>query len=258
MALKGFLASGFQKLIGASRLKGANEQYLGEPNDQLATFTVSPRRLTNTLVYGDNVIRCDAGAGGVYGNADALFATTPTFPCRVQLVNTGSDIVQISRDGSVVGSLRSNIDVVIAPKCSVTLCYDTVSQRWFLDYAQANFMQKVTKTVTSLTTTIDLSTETAPFLAVQIFMSTRDVECNINAITPSTAITSGDVPQVLFIYALETPYGADGIVLQQDTTNSVTNGLMLNGDYLVGKFSSLLLMYTGTKWIEISRNMTQY
>ena len=41
MALKGFLASGFQKLIGASRIKGADDTFLGENNEQ--EFTIEEK-----------------------------------------------------------------------------------------------------------------------------------------------------------------------------------------------------------------------
>jgi len=86
MALKGFLASGFQKLIGASRIKGADESWLGEHNVQDVSSNTVP--IAATLAPGLNIIRYTGGSDFDFTSGSSpLFSTTPTHATQVIFIN---------------------------------------------------------------------------------------------------------------------------------------------------------------------------
>ena len=130
MALKGFLASGFQKLIGASRIKGSNDQWVGEQNQVTVSGSTFP--LSATLVNGFNFVDLTTTGNPTY-TTGALFSSNPTAFTQVTLRNSSGtnnvwSLTNVSTSGGL--TLANGSVAILENGNTITLVYDTVNARW--------------------------------------------------------------------------------------------------------------------------------
>jgi hypothetical protein len=248
MALKGFLASGFQKLIGASRIKGANDQWLGEPNAQ--TFSSASNQITNTLVYGHNVLNFGGGST-VNLAATSLFATTPTFSVLVTVIHVGTTGVINFSQSATSGGMQSP-SRQLKPYESVTLFYDVSGARWYVTEFTDQAPFRASLVITNGQTTIALNS----FKTTQI-ASLQPVANASAALTTMTGFNQFDVV-TLFGSTSGTWDANTNVRLIADTSASpAADTFILNGDFQFNKYSSITLMYD-FRWIELSRNQSNF
>ncbi len=249
MALKGFLASGFQQLIGASRLKGANTQWIGEPNRQ--TMTVVSNQITNSLYYGENILEYN---GSGFTPSGALFSSTPTFPCMLTIINDGTGVIRLSNVGVVAGSCKFTQELNIQPSTTARLFYDVLNARWRLIHSDFFPYAITSVAVPNGATNITLATFKSDKSLVQISPSTASVVANLTYASPS--YSSNPAGQVVILAG--SSIGSTEIKLVQDVNNTTTNGFLINGDFTFTDYSNITLIYDGLKWIEIARTVLSY
>lgn len=256
MALKGFLASGFQKLIGASRIKGANEQWLGEPNVQ--TLTVSSGQITNTLNYGNNVFVTSSPQAL---SSAALVSTLPSFDCYITVVNTSTNtfnaVTLTTNATPSAGGVYVESTHYIRPYQSITLFYNSSTQLFYVVEAPYDRLTVDTLAISNGATSIQLDQySNNQFLVLNL---TPGIVANIATIVPlATSFTAA--PIELKITAVNFNASETEVSFIQDVNNTTTNGLLLNGDFKLNRFGVLNLVYDKTisKWIEISRSTSSY
>jgi hypothetical protein len=236
MALKGYLASGFQKLIGASRIKGSNDQWVGEPNR--VTYSSDTVPITATLLNGFNYVEWTPTTIGTVSNTTALFSSNPTSMVQVTLKNASADkYITISNAGSVAGSCTGQRPLALKPGEVATFIYDIGVSRWV--------------EISRAPETIYLNgTAVNPYVAGgyrrEISYFSLAANLTIDTISINIATQAGDT--ITFINQDSTGI----ITFQQDPTGSK---LIMNGDCALTKYSSITFMYSGAKWVEQSRNM---
>lgn len=236
MALKGFLASGFQKLIGASRLKGANNQWVGEPNRvQYASNTVP---CTATLVNGFNYLEwAPATTNVTLNNTTALFSTTPTEMTQVTIKNTGTTLLIFNNAGSVTGSCKGLYELILRPGEQATFMYDLGSLRW----------QEMTRSPGFY---YQLGAVASPFAPTGVRCETVLLSPNANGTISqiNTFVFQQDGDTITFMN-LSSTYT---VTFQQDPAGT---NLIMNGDCVLTKYSAITFVYLNLKWIELNRNM---
>ena len=240
MALKGFLASGFQKLIGASRLKGANNQYVGEPNKISYTSTTVPIASASAF-FGHNYLDWAPSGNVSITDTTALFSSNPTTETLITIRNSSLNKITIDNNGSVAGSCSGFNQIVISPNQCVTYMYDATATRW----------REIARTVQFATSNIIVTSSviTAPAYRQQAIYITASSDQTVNSIQPAYTAQIGDT---VTLYVGTT---SNTITIQQDTTDSLAYGLITNGDYAMTKYSAISFVYNGFKWIETGRNM---
>lgn len=236
MALKGFLASGFQQLIGASRLKGANAQWVGEPNR--ITYSSDTVPITATLVNGFNYVEWTPATIGTVTNTNALFSSNPTSMVQVTLKNASADkYITISNSGSVAGSCTGQRPLALKPGEVATFMYDIGVNRW-VETSRAPEMMYLNGAF--------LNPYVAGGYRHEISYFNYGSNLTIDQISLNIATQAGDM--ITFINLDTTGV----ITFQQDPTGTK---LIMNGDCALTKYSSITFMYAGAKWVEQSRNM---
>lgn len=256
MALKGFLASGFQKLIGASRIKGANEQWLGEPNVQ--TLTVSSGQITNTLNFGNNVFVTSSPQAL---SSAALVSALPSFDCYITVVNTSTNtfnaITLNPNTTPSAGGVYVESAHYIRPYQSITLFYNSSTQLFYVFEAPHDRLTIDTLAISNGDTSIQLDQySNNQFLVLNL---TPGIVANIATIVPlATSFTAA--PIELKITAINVNSSETEVLFVQDVNNSTSNGLLLNGDYKMNRFGVLHLIYnkTNSRWFEVSRTTSSY
>jgi hypothetical protein len=241
MALKGYLASGFQKLIGASRLKGANDQWVGEYNKLSYTGNTAPIS-TVSSVFGLNYLDWAPTSSVIVGNTNQLFSVNPTSEAIVVIRNSSPDkYIAFNNAGSVAGSVVGEQTLYVRPLQTVTFIYDVSAARW----------REVGRTTPYISTAYTVSTSqiAAANARLQSIQISASSDQTVTTITAGIGAQSGDIVQLFIVQA------TNPITLQQDTTASLANGLIMNGDYVMTKFSTISFIYTGSQWVELSRNM---
>lgn len=248
MALKGFLASGFQKLIGASRIKGANDQWLGEPNTQ--SFATASSQITNTLVFGHNVLTFGGGST-VNLAASSLFSTNPTFPVMVTVIHVGTTGWINFSQSATTGGLQS-VTRQLKPYESITLFYDVSGARWYVTEFTDTSPFRASLVITNGQTSIALNS----FRTTQI-ASLQPVSNASAALTTMTGFNQYDVI-TLFGSTSGTWDANTNVRLITDTSASpAQDTFILNGDFQFNKYSSITLM-SDFRWIELSRNQSNF
>ena len=257
MALKGFLASGFQKLIGASRIKGANEKFIGEFNESSIGTTAFP--LPVTVYPGFNFIRYTGSANLTYTGGN-LFSVTPTSEAVVIIQNlgTGGLGTEISiGDGGQVD--LSGGEIVIRLGESVTLIYDTVNSLW----------REITRTSSG----VCLIEESVPIIgALTLSTNARDVfailespfsgsaaiyELKVGS-NPLTVGPTGTRVTLQGKYDLDMTKPVTFIQYLGTPSTSLNQRLLINGDFQLTRNSTLTLVQTGVGWVEVSRSNPTY
>lgn len=241
MALKGFLASGFQKLIGASRIKGANEQWLGEYNKSTFTGNAAPIS-TISPVFGFNYIEWTPTSTVFIADSNALFSVNPTTPTIVTIRNASStNQIICNNSGSVAGSLVGDGAIYLRYNQTITYLYDPTTSRW----------QEIGRSVEYRTAGWPVvgSAISAIGSRMQSISVSAAADQTVTTITPAMGVQPGDLV-TLYVAGATSP-----ITLQQDTAGTGTNTLVMNGDYVLTKNSTISFIYDGTRWIELSRNM---
>lgn len=241
MALKGFLASGFQKLIGASRISGANNQWLGEYNKVTYNSATTPIS-TIIPVFGFNYLEWLPPSGAFIGDSTALFSTNPTTGVVITIRNaSASNSIIINNAGSVAGSLVGNGSVYLRYDESITYIYDVAAVRWREISRSTEYRV--------FATTVSGTAIQAGAARMQSLEISASADYTVTTITPASGAQPGDVVNLL-VGAISNP-----ITLQQDTTGALSNGLIMNGDYAMTRYSAISFRYNGIVWIEQSRNM---
>jgi len=241
MALKGYLASGFQKLIGASRLKGSNDQWVGEYNKLSFTGTAAPIS-TVSSVFGLNYLNWTPTNSVIVSNTDQLFSVNPTSEAIVIIRNSSTDkYIIFNNNGTVAGSVVGEQTLYLRPSQTVTFLYDVSAGRWREVNRTTPYISK-----THTVTTSQINAGNARIQSIQIDAASDQTVTTLNA---GIGAQPGDIVH-LYIVSTTNP-----ITLQQDTTASSAYGLIMNGDYVMTKYSAISFIYDGTRWIELSRNM---
>jgi len=255
MALKGFLASGFQKLIGASRIKGADDTFLGENNEQELTANTFPIALD--LAPGFNIINYTLNAVFEYPDASTrLFNTNPTIPTEVTFINKSSNSSKMifnsaATSGGLVlhsGPFVSNVGGAI------TFFYDITLGRWREKCRTGLDSKVLTQTITA---TGGLSFTGDEAERIFILDAAAGATFNITGISP---------------YGLYTPAGRRCTIIGSQSLSDTTlltvkaattmtgtdSDLYINGDFVLGRGAQISLLQMGDGWIEISRTTLSY
>ena len=240
MALKGFLASGFQKLIGASRIKGANDQWLGEYNRQTITGTSFPLSVTPT--FGSNLIDWEPTTGITY-NGQQFLSVNPTSAVVLTIRNNSSTpglTIDMTNISLATGGLRLNTRVLLFKNDSITFVYNTVT----------NYFEEVSRSVRA--------PESKVVTVTGATISQSDIGyANVIALSAAASVTVTSIDKGYNSYGqLLTFYGNIGtspITLTQDLTSPYT--LIMNGDYTITQYASIqFVVLNDTTLLEVSRN----
>jgi len=235
MALKGYLASGFQKLIGASRLKGANDQWVGEQNRvQYAIDTVP---ITASLVNGFNYLEWTPTSNISINNTTALFSSTPTAMTQVTIKNVSSNFITISNAGSVTGSASGLTKLVLRQGEQATFVYDLGSARW----------QEMTRGPQQVYISGTAVNPYAP-TGYRHEIASLNPGSDVTIDTINTFVYQQDGDMITFL----NNSSSNIVTFQQDPTGTK---LIMNGDCTLTKYSSITFIYYQFKWVELSRNM---
>lgn len=242
MALKGFLASGFQKLIGASRIKGANDQWVGEPNVQ--TATVVANQITNTLLYGHNVLFY-AGIADV-SIAGQLLSNTPTFSCTMSVFNTGNKDLRFVR-GAGSGELES-LTFTVKPNESATLFFNANNSRWYAVSTTDPYQYNKSYNITNGQTAIVLN-EGRSWQRLDLFAASSNVAASL------TTMTGQPANDIITLYGGIGIYDStvDIKLISSTSSSPASNAFVLNGDFTFQRYSSITLIRDGSIWVETSR-----
>lgn len=241
MALKGFLASGFQKLIGASRIQGANTQWLGEYNKLSYTGNTAPISTVSPL-FGFNYLNWTPTSTVFVASSQALFSSNPTTEAMVTIRNSStSQAIIFSNGGSVAGSLVGDGETYLRPSQSITYLYDVTAARWREISRSTEYMQ--------FAATVSSTAISAGISRLQTIQISASSDQTVTNISPGVGAQSGDIVNLWIVQA------TNPITLQQDTAGTGSNTLVMNGDYVMTKYSTISFMYDGSRWVELSRNM---
>jgi len=257
MALKGFLASGFQKLIGASRIKGDNEKFIGEFNESSIGTTAFP--LPVTVYPGFNFIRYTGSANLTYTGGN-LFSVTPTSEAVVIIQNlgTGGSGTEISIENTGQVNLSGG-DIVIRLGESVTLIYDTINSSW-REITRTSSGVCVTERSVPIIGALTLSTNAKDVFAIlqSPFSGSAIISELKVGINPLTVGPTGTRVTLQGKYDLDM---TKPVTFQQyvGTPSTSTNQrLLINGDFQLTRNSTLTLIQTGVGWVEVSRSNPTY
>jgi hypothetical protein len=243
MALKGYLASGFQKLIGASRLKGANDQWVGEYNQQSSQTVLN--RFTETLVPGFNLITFD-GTTFAY-TSGALFSVLPTTATMVTIRNQSSSEMSFTSVGGSGGAFFATPVLILGYRESVTLVYNTSDSTWYeiarsaLRIAYSTYTQTVSASNLNLQNVRDYDV---------IFLNSSFS----GTITYTTINNQYAVKGRTMTIIGDPAISASSPIIFQRSTTTGGNKMILNGDYELVPGGTLRLVYDGTTWFEVSRS----
>lgn len=239
MALKGFLASGFQKLIGASRIQGANSQWLGEQNRIVYSSNTVP--ITASFGFGFNTIEWTPTSDVFLADGQALFTSNPTTPVQVTIRNESTNrTIIFGNNGSVAGSVVGVNQLYIGPGKTVTYLYDIGTSRW-VEIGRPAVVGNYGATISGPSFGVGDSR----IQSVQVSASTDQT---VTSISPAVGSNTGDILYVICLQA------TNPITFQQDTTASVANGLIMNGDYVMTKYGCIAFYRGVNQWIEIFRS----
>lgn len=253
MALKGFLASGFQKLIGASRIKGADESWLGEHNVQTVSSNTVP--IAATLAPGFNIINYTGTSDFNFtGGASALFATNPTQATQVMFRNSSPSSKLMTFESAILnGGLNLHAaPLVLNPGGSVTFWYDATTQRW-REACRTGYDGAVFTQTLSATGGLQYTGDEAE----RIFILDRSGTSTIyvTGCSPYGLLTPvGRKITIIGAPTLSTTYPL--IVQQSATANN--SAFLLNGDFELSKYSSITMVQSGDGWVEVSRTNLSY
>lgn len=255
MALKGFLASGFQKLIGASRILGANNRYVGEQNTQAYTGGFP---ITTTLNDGFNIIRWVPTTNQTYITS-TLFSANPTSPTQVVLNNRSAYSIKLNNVIGTGGLLLTTSTADIRNGQSIVLVYDLTNNYWVevcrsslgqdpLNYSLANGM-----------TTIAMQS----YAPQQTFIigSAATTNLTISKIVYSSAGNSfppGIMVTIIGAHNLDMTYQTTFQQLVSTPDISSYENLILNGDFVLTRNATLTLQSTTVGWVEVSRTNPTY
>jgi hypothetical protein len=168
----------------------------------------------------------------------------------VQLVNTGTGFLEIRGRSSVVGGYNGSRDLVLFPGTSETLVYDPTSQRWYQDSSSGRLLNDAFLNIAGGATSITIANNYAPLISM--YLNPASLSQN-NAITtvnvPFAADTIVNSGQILVLYTTQVLTGEIKLV----QFNGTTGNLYINGDFVFSAYSSIVLLSTESKWIEISR-----
>ena len=253
MALKGFLASGFQKLIGASRIKGADESWLGEHNVQIVSANTVP--IVATLAPGFNIIRYTATSDFDFTSGSAaLFSSTPTQATQVIFINQSASAKLMTFDSAVVtgGLIVHASPLVLNPGGSVTFWYDATNQRW-RESARTGYDGSVFTQTFSATGGLSYTGDEAE----RVFIVNTTGDYNITGCSPyGLATPAGRKLTIVGSNSLPT---SSTLTVQQHTGSLGDNSkFYINGDFVLSPSSSITMLQTGTGWVEISRSSLSY
>lgn len=239
MALKGFLASGFQKLIGAARIKGANNQWVGEFNKLTYTGTTVPISAV-TPVEGFNFLDWSPTSTALVSNSLSLFSTPPSGDAMLVIRNNGTQYINISNNGSVAGGCIGPSILAIRPKETATYIYEASASRWRELSRAAQY--------SSIGTTPSGGVITAAAVRTQTLLLNPAGDLTVTQISPGQGVQAGDL-----VYLCNTTSFV--VTLEQNIAGTASNVLIMNGDYAMTKNSAIGFVYTGTNWVELYRNM---
>lgn len=253
MALKGFLASGFQKLIGASRIKGADESWLGEHNVQDVSVDTIP--IAATLAPGLNIIRYTAAANFNYtSGAAALFASNPTQATQVIFINQSTTTKLMTFESAILngGLLVHASPLVLNPGGSVTFWYDTTNQRW-REAARTGYDGSVfTQTFNATGGLFYTGDETE-----RVFIVNTTGDYNITGCSPYGLATPAG-RKLIIVGSNSLPTSSVLTVEQYTGSLGANSKFYINGDFVLSPSSSITMLQTGTGWVEISRSSLSY
>lgn len=257
MALKGFLASGFQKLIGASRIKGSNEQWVGEQNQVTVSGGTFP--LSATLVNGFNFVDLTSTGNPLYSTG-ALFATNPTAFTQVILRNSSGTnnnwtFTNVSTAGGL--TLANNTTAVLETGDTLVLVYDTNNSRWREVSRSRSTFYYIDQTIT-VTGKITLTAGSSNYLYTLNIGTNASYKVTgliaANAVsTPNgtrVTVTGNTALPTSSSLVLEAYAGASPFV--DDTL------FYINGDFQVTPGSSITLQKIPGGWVEVSRTNLSY
>lgn len=247
MSLKGFLASGFQKLIGASRLKGANERFVGEYNVQEKTTTTVP--FAETLNDGFNLIRYNA-SGDVSYTSGALFSSNPTTAAVVTIQNiTPNRYLYFENVNATGGLVLSTNSAQIFGNQTITLMYNTTTSRW-------NEISRCTSEVSSkyvtLTTPVsNITLDNRGYNQTLYLNSTYSGAITLTQIYPPGFFGDG-TGAILNIMVSPSLSEFNRIILQAGN-GSLNYSFVMNGDFEFAKGGMITFVFDGLLWRENSR-----
>lgn len=245
MALKGFLASGFQKLIGASRLKGANDRFLGEYNVQNKTTTTFP--IAETLNDGFNLIRYTGSSSATY-TSGALFSANPTTNTVVTILNASAgnlfNLLEVNTTGGTI--LRSAAGLV--PNTAITLVYDTTTARWTEINRSPMYRGGRTFVIAGVVTDLNLLDNN-----IEQIVDIDSTYTGLISLTTMTPVTNTPTGTRVTIVARTSLSETTRIIFVAATSYAGTNTFIMNGDFELAKGSSISFYYNGLNWQELSR-----
>ena len=255
MALKGFLASGFQKLIGASRIKGANDQWVGEHNSRTITANTVP--IPETLFPGFNIVNYTGTSAVTIASSNALFSVNPTTPAQVIIRNSSTNSSKITIDSSsVTGGLQLNGNpCVLHFGDAITCYYDTVADRW-----REICRTPRPQTVQSITISASGSLNLTQFPMDQLLFLSAASGTSY-ALTSLAAVVGGNPAEGtrITIMGASTLDEITSLTLTQTLSTGAGATFKINGDFNVTKFSSITIVWTSSGgWIEICRTNLSY
>jgi len=253
MALKGFLASGFQKLIGASRIKGADDTFLGENNVQNLNANTFPIALD--LAPGFNIINYTLNAVFEYPDASTqLFATNPTIPTEVTFLNKSSNSSRmIFNSAATAGGLVLHSGPFEAnPGGAITLFYDTTLGRW-REKCRTGFDGAVLTQTLSATGGLQYTGDETE----RIFILDRSGTSTIYVTGCSPLGLLTPVGRKITIIGAPTLSTTYPLIVQQSATAN-NSAFLLNGDFELSKYSSITMVQSGNGWVEVSRTNLSY
>lgn len=254
MALKGFLASGFQKLIGASRIKGANDQWLGEHNSRTITATTVP--IPETLFPGFNIVNYTGTSNFNFtSGSSALFSVNPTTNAQVIIRNssTNSSRMTFNSAAATGGLILAGDPCVLQIGDSITCYYDPVTARW-RELGRSNRPQ----TVESRTITASGGISLLSVALDQVLILTAATTTSY-ALSSMVAVSGSPVQGTrITLVGATTLDEVTTLTLTQATSSASNTNFKINGDFIFTKFSSITVMWIDGGWIEISRSNLSY
>jgi len=253
MALKGFLASGFQKLIGASRIKGADESWLGEHNVQDVSSNTVP--IAATLAPGLNIIRYTGGSDFDFtGGSSPLFSTIPTHATQVIFINKSVSAKKMIFETAAIngGLIVHSTPLVLLVGGSVTFWYDVTQTRWRESARTGCDISVFTQTFNATGGLNYLGDE-----AERVFIVNTTGDYNITGCSPyGLATPAGRKLTIVGSNSLPTNFT---LTVQQNTGVLGDNSkFYINGDFVLSPSSSITMLQTGDGWVEISRSSLSY
>ena len=256
MALKGFLASGFQKLIGASRIKGANEKFIGEFNQSSFTDTTFP--LSADIQPGFNFCKYTGNAALSY-TSGALFTPTPTTEAIVLLQNlsSGGYGITLNSDVSTGGLSLTGGQNIMRVGDSILLIYDTVSSRW-REISRTPWGIEAKSLTINSSGGLNVQSNAKDLLVTLLRSGSSDF--TLTDITGYYTIPTsiGSRLTIQGAYDLSMTYS---VIFQQYTglpSTTTFSKLLINGDFVLTRNSTLTLIQTEAGWVEVSRSNPTY